>query len=268
MNHVLATIAESGMLTTPTPVALATGHVNHASALFGIYVVDADKEGINKLEAIQAIANAGLSYVEFSASFKKAQEMADSADKANGFVKPDGAKGQECYGPKRRLLNQRGSEAKRLFGVFKRNPAILAEKGYWQALEAARSWLEQTATTWDGDKALSKDEKADKHASSVRTGARAAAMDANPQKKDESDADYLLRVRELMVAAVDAAESDEFNKGVKALYDSLTKKHNANMLAGVFQMMLENMDTESLEATQAWIQEDLVCRIVESAQVK
>ena len=260
----IATIAASGLSQIAAPVALAVGHMNHASALFGIYVVDADKEGINKLEAIQAIANAGLSYVEFSAQFKKAQEMADSADKANGFVKPEGAKGAENYGPKRRLLNQRGSEAKRLFGVFKRNPAILAEKGYWQALEAARSWLEDQAQTWDGDKALSKDEKADKHASSVRTGARAAAMDANPQKKDESDADYLLRVRELMAAAVDAAESDEFNKGVKSLYDSLMKKHNQAMLSGVMQMMLESMDDDSLNALQSWIQEEIVCRIVET----
>lgn len=260
MNHVLATIAESGMLTTPTPVALATGHVNHASALFGIYVVDADKEGINKLEAIQAIANAGLSYVEFSASFKKAQEMADSADKANGFVKPEGAKGQENYGPKRRLLNQRGSEAKRLFGVFKRNPAILAEKGYWQALEAARSWLEEQAQTWDGDKTLSKDEKADKHASSVRTGARAQVMDTHPQLKDETDEAYLMRVRDLMADAVEAAETAEFNKGVKTLFDSLTKKHTQETLYGVMQMMLDNMGDEALNATQMWIQEEIVTR--------
>ena len=260
----IATIAASGLSQIAVPVALAVGHMNHASALFGIYVVDADKEGINKLEAIQAIANAGLSYVEFSAQFKKACEMADTADKANGFVKPEGAKGAENYGPKRRLLNQRGSEAKRLFAAYKRFPEQMVELGYWGALEKARSVLEETGRTWDDEKALDKDEKAAKQAGKVRTLARAQAMDAAPQKKDESDEDYLIRVRELMAAAVDEAETEEFNKGVKSLYDSLMKKHNANMLAGVFQMMLENMDTESLEATQAWIQEEIVCRIVET----
>lgn len=256
MDHVLAQVAELGIVSAPAPEALKVGHINHAAAIYGAFVVDAEKQGVTTLDTIRSMSE--LSYTEFAKQCKDAQGIADNVDKGNGFVKAEGAKGQDSYGPKRRLLNQRLSEAKRLFGVFKMAPAVLQEKGYWSALSAARDYLSEQNLTWDGQQALTSEEKADKHAASVRTGARAAAMDCNPQKKGESDEDYLLRVRTLMADAVDKAETEEFNKDVKTLFDSLTKKHNSAVLSGVFQMMLENMDEDGLSSLQGWIQEELV----------
>jgi hypothetical protein len=266
MNSVMAQVAELGVISAPAPEALKVGHINHASALYSAFVVDAEKQGLSTLDTIREIAlTSKLSCVEFSAQVKAAQEIADTVDKGNGFEKPEGAKGQESYGPKRRLLNQRTSEAKRLFGVYKLSPDTLAEKGYWPALTAARDYLIEHGIKWDGAPDLSAEEKSAKRASQVRTNARALAMDCNPQKKDESDDAYLIRVRDLMAQAVEAAEDEEFNKGIKTLHDSLTKKHNPAVLAGVMQMMLESMSTEDLEALQSWVQEELVCRVVQSA---
>lgn len=249
-----------------TPVALAVGHINHAAAIYGAFVVDAEKQGLSTLETIREIAlTSMITCVEFSKACKESQAIADNVDKSSGFIKTEGAKGQEAYGPKRRLLNQRLSEAKRLFGVFKLAPEVLAERGYWPALAAAREYLEAKGINWDATPALSKEEKGAKRASQVRTAAMAGAMDTHPQHKDETDEAYLLRVREEMALAVDVAEAEEFNKGVKALYDSLTKKHTKDMLFSVMSMMLDAMSDDELEATQHYVQEGITLRVLDKA---
>lgn len=266
MNNVLADIASKvspEAMEKGTSPMLTVGHVNHAASIYSAFVVDAEKQGLSTLDTIREIAlTSKLSCTEFAEQVKAAQAIADSVDKSNGFEKPEGAKGQESYGPKRRLLNQRTSEAKRLFGVYKLSPETLQEKGYWPALTAARDYLAEKGIRWDGSPDLSADEKQAKKASQIRTNARALAMDCNPQKKDESDDAYLIRVRDLMAQAVEAAEDEEFNKGIKTLHDSLTKKHNPAVLSGVMQMMLEQMSTEDLEALQSWVQEEIICRVV------
>ena len=248
-----------------TPVALAVGHINHAAALYSAFVVDAEKSGLTQVQSIKEIAlTSAITCVEFAKACKESQAIADNVDKGNGFVKPEGAKGQDAYGPKRRLLNQRLSEAKQLFGVFKLAPEQLHINGelmgYWGALGKSREYLASKGIKWDNTPALDAEQKQAKHASQVRTTARALAMDTHPQLKDETDEAYLMRIRDLMAEAVLAAEVEEFNKGVKTLFDSLTKKHTQETLYSVMQMMLKEMDDDGLNATQMWIQEEIVFR--------
>lgn len=245
MNNVLANIAA---VISPAAIqaggteALKTGHINHGAALYSTFVIEADKQGLTQMETIREIAlTAKLSCTEFAAAIKGAQELADTMDKANGFVKPEGAKGQDNYGPKRRLLNQRASEAKQLFGVFKLQPQLLQEKGYWQGLTDARDYLSELHIKWDNTPVLSDSEATAKKASKASTKALAEVMATNAMKEGESRADYLVRIDDMAEKALADAKAEEFNKTVKTTIEKLTEKHGSEMLMAIAQFALESV---------------------------
>lgn len=262
MNNVLANVASQvspAAMAAGTPVALRVGHLNHAASLYSAFIVDAEKQGLSVLETLREMAiTSGLTCVEFQASFKAAQAIADATDKSSGFTPAEGAKGIEKYGPKRRLLNQRGTEAKRLFGVFKLAPDELQEKGYWSALTAARAYLDAKGLEWDGNKAEGKEAKELRKAGKLERETLAAVMEANAQQDGESRADYLVRIDEMAEEAVASAQEDAFNKGVKTLFESLSKKHGPETMGGIFWRMLETLEPEELETVRAWIQEEMI----------
>ena len=271
MENALAHISEKvspEAISAGTPTALKVGHINHAASIYGAFVVDADKQGLTTLETIKEIAcTHGLTHTEFAEQCKQAQKMADTVDKSTGFTPNDDAKGVEKYGPKRRLLNQRLSEAKQLFGVFKAAPDILKEKGYWPALAAAREYLAGKNIKWDGTKVQSQEEKlASNEAARVRD-ALAETMAKNPMEAGETRAEYLARIDAMADSAVELAQETAFNKGVESLYESIAKRHGQAMLEGVFNKFLSNLNTEGLETIQHWIQEELVmCKLAEKSE--
>lgn len=221
--------------------ALRTGTINHGAAIYSTFVAEADKQGLTQMETIRAIAlDAGISCVEFDKAIKDAQEMASATDKANGFVKAEGAKGQDTYGPKRRLLNQRASEARSLFGVFKLQPSLLKEKGYWQGLSDSRDYLAELDIKWDGSKVLSKDAKSAVKASKLEREALALVMAENAQEEGESRADYLTRIDGMADAAVEAAKAEEFNKVVKKTIEGLSSE----MIMAVAMHAINSVMTE------------------------
>lgn len=248
MNNVLANIAST---VSPAAIqaggvpALKVGHINHGAAIYSTFVAEADKQGLTQMETIREIAlTSKLSCVEFSAAIKAAQEMCDATDKANGFVKPEGAKGQDNYGPKRRLLNQRASEAKNLFGVFKLQPQLLQEKGYWQGLSDARDYLRALDIKWDNTPVLSSEAKAEKKAASVERDALAEVMASNAMNEGETRAEYLTRIDTLADEAVQAAKEEAFNKSVKSVIDSLTEKHGQDILYAITSHVINSLMTE------------------------
>ncbi len=248
-----------------TPPNLTVGHINHGAAIYSAFVVDGEKQGITTLDVLKTIAlDAKLSCLEFAQQCKKAQEMADAVDKGNGFLKAEDAKGQDCYGPKRRLLNQRLSEAKQIFGMYKTNPKAMNEKGYWPALAIARDFFANARTKWDGTPIVDKHTKDAKQQYAVEIAARAAVKANVPQDDGETREAYLMRVDALEASAVEAAQADAFNKRVKTVHASFVKANGEEVLMAMFQTTLENMDTESMEALQTWIQEELVCRAIET----
>lgn len=260
MNSVISALASKvspEALNTPALVGLKVGHINHGAAIYSTFVAEADKQGLTQMETIREIAlTSKLSCVEFAAAVKAAQEMADATDKANGFVKPVGAKGQDNYGPKRRLLNQRASEAKQLFGVFKLQPQLLQEKGYWQGLSDARDYLSALSLKWDNTPVLSSDAKAANKAGKVEREALADVMATNAMQEGETRAQYLDRIDQLAEDAIDAAKTEAFNKVVKTTIDSLTEKHGHEMLLAIaVHAIQEIMDDAQLQELQAQLNE-------------
>lgn len=192
----------------------------------GAEIVETFADSVQESTKVERIGSwaQSLTTSEFSDAIKKAKEITDTIDSANGFKKPEGAKGQDCYGPKRQLLNSRMSEAKRIFGVFKQAPDVLKELGYWAAVNKARQWLEEHGKTWDGNKALTKAEKALSQAAKLEGAVYAETARQNPQQMGETIEDYRTRIAGLMAQGVAVAQAQSFEKRVETIVASLMKQ--------------------------------------------
>lgn len=228
MTHPLVTIEETATVQQKAPEALKSGSINYGVTLVEMFTDDKAEE--TKVKQLQAMAQT-ITCEEFSKAVKHAKDIADATDKANGFVKAEGAKGQDAYGPKRQLLNARMSEAKRIFGVAKMAPDVLKEKGYWTAVNTAREWLEANGKTWDGLTAESAESKQARKHDALRTGAIAKAMNENPQQKDEDRATWLQRIDAIMNGNIAAMEAEVFEKRVQTIEASLRKQFGTDFNA-------------------------------------
>lgn len=211
MENVLSNIEGSispAAIAAGTPVALKVGHIQYGADLYNAFAAEATES--TKVKVIIQIAEAGLTPYEFKAECKKATELADTNDKANGFTPKADAKGTDKYGPIRRVLNQRLSEAKQIFGAYKIKPESLKEKGYWAALAAAREVLTEKGCNWDGSNANPEAKKAQK-ASREMQKAIADVLSANP----------MVQPTEL----IEQAKEKAFQNEVDAAVEAITKKY-------------------------------------------
>jgi hypothetical protein len=210
MDSVLANIEGSvspAAIAAGSPTALKTGHIQWGADLYNTFAAEATES--TKVKVIVQIAEAGLTPEEFKGQCKKACEMADANDKANGFTPKEDAKGTEKYGPIRRVLNQRLSEAKQIFGAYKVKPEALKEKGYWAALAAAREVLAEKGCNWDGSNANPEAKKAAK-ASREMQKAIADVLTANPMAQPSE--------------LIEQAKQKAFDNEVDAAVEAITKK--------------------------------------------
>jgi len=262
MDNVLATLpakVSPDAINAGASPALKSATISHASDLLKTFTADALDN--TKVKVIAAIAiTAGLTCEEFKAECKQAQKLADEADTLSGFKVPEDAKGVDKYGPTRRVLNQRLSEAKQLFGVFKMAPNILQEMGYVKALDTARKHLDSLGVKWDGSKPQTESQKALKE----ETAAFSKAMAECPRAEGEDKAAWLERVEAEAWATLEAQREESFNKGVEKVFASLTEKHGEHMPRAIAQMVVDKMTTEQLEGLQNYIQEELVIRMLET----
>lgn len=211
MENVLASIESKvspAAISAGTPEALKVGHVSYGAELYNAFAAEATES--TKVQVIVMIAESGLSPAEFKVQCKKAVELADANDKANGFIPKADAKGTEKYGPIRRVLNQRLSEAKQIFGAFKINPASVKEKGYWAALASARECLEEKGCNWDGSHNNPEQKKAQK-ASKEMQKAFADVFSANPMAQPSE--------------LFEQAKEKAFNNEVDAIAEAIEKKY-------------------------------------------
>lgn len=238
MESILIAVQEQ---TSPAAVnegfkPLSNGFVSHASDLFSAYTDDSQDN--TKLTVIKGMSV--LSPAEFSEECKKAQKLADEVDSASGFVAIDAAKKmEERYGLKRRVLNQRLSEAKRLYGVFKQAPDVLKEKGYAAALLAARAWLASNKKTWDGNTALDSEARQAKRDKAEMVNAIAAGL-ADGQAPE---------------TAIAAAESVVFEKAVSALFNKLVKAEDGSTLFQVALRIIEATEVSSINDAITYLSE-------------
>lgn len=218
------------------PEALKVGHISIAADIYKMYAGDSDD---TKIKTVARWAEA-KTCEEFRKECKDALTIADNVDKANGFTPKPDAKGTDKYGPKRKMMASRMSEAKMLFGVNKLAPNILKEKGYWDALEAARSFLKDKGIKWDGEPRPTDARKEELAYNRAMDAAEQAVRDAHPMQPGESWADYKDRIAPLVdeykekqdvekvaeairkVAA--SAGADKFGKALELLFQSKGKE--------------------------------------------
>lgn len=230
MEHQLATIESKvspAAIAAGSSAALKTGHINYGADLYQAFAAEATES--TKVKVLISIAGAGLTPDEFKAQCKKAQEMADATDKANGFTYGEDAKGTDKYGPIRRVLNQRLSEAKQIFGALKIKPEALQEKGYWAALAAARTILEEKGCNWDGSHSDPEQKKAKAQAKAMQQ-AIAEVLTANPMAQPAE--------------LIEGAKQKAFDNEVEAVVEAVTKKYGkGDVLRVACMRILEQVST-------------------------
>ena len=224
MQHALVTIEQNAPSATApkaTPEILS-GKPNYAAEL--VDMLANTEEGATTVQRVVAMATT-LTCEEFDESLKRARDVADTIDAANGFKKPANAKGQANYGPKRQLLNVRASEAKRIFGVAKQGAAnVVMHKGYAQAVIAARTWLGDMGKTWDGNRKETTEEKEARRIADRNLAAQQKAQAENPQKAGETYADWQVRIANVVESAQQEAQINAFAERVETIRESLLKQ--------------------------------------------
>ena len=216
MEHVLATLESKvspEAMNTPAPEGLKTGHINAGMSLYGAYAKD-ETTVSTALETIFSLADT-LTQDQFATACKDCQKVASNEDAAYGFVEVAGSKGQDKYGPRRRVINARMSEAKVLFGVQKMNPAILKEKGYWAAVSTARDYLDAKALKWDGNTKPTEQQREQQKTVRANDKAIKAAMEQMPRDPGQSLTDWLLNGGDDLAQAIQADQ--EFEESLQAL---------------------------------------------------
>lgn len=234
MSHVLATLDSKA--TTESALASASKEMiatlNYGAELYAAFSAASTAQN-TVMDKLRYIAlDVGHTVQEFEADLKAAVAAADQADKDNGFVAPEDAKGAEKYGPKRRVFNQRMSEAKQVFGVLKMEPATLEGKGYWNAVEAARAYLKERDLRWDGE-VVSAEAKARRAAHKLDTKAEMAVREANPQQEGESRAEWIARLEPMIEEQLEADTQEAFNAKVQKTVDRMIKDNDTDFNTAV-----------------------------------
>jgi hypothetical protein len=219
---------------------LRTGAVSCASDLMAAF--SDDDSSNTKLDLIKRIASE-ITCEEFKDECKKAQTLADVLDSVNGFVPSDDAR----YGIKRRVLNNRLSEAKRLFGVFKAAPDVLKEKGYNPAVVAARQWLLQNRKQWDG---VSVPDEQSREAKAVSKATKEVTS-STPMVPGESIKDYQARCLPLIECYMAEAKQKAYEDSIDKLVKRLAENEDGDVLLTACLRILES---QSISDVQGYIE--------------
>jgi hypothetical protein len=230
----------------PKSYQLKTSHVSCASDIILAFCDDDDSN--TKLTTIKKIAlDLGITCEEFKIECKQAQKLADQIDALNGFKPTD----EQRYGIKRRVLNQRLSEAKRLFGVFKTAPDVLKEKGYAAAVVTARQWLLTNNKQWDGSAMPSEAARETKAVSK----AFKAVTTANPMIAGESLKDYQSRLSPLVEAELAAQEAVANEERVNKLVKRLAENEDGDILLTACLKILESQSIVEISEAISYLSE-------------
>lgn len=223
---------------------LKSSQISHAAELFRTFAAEDDSTKVKCLEKLAI--HYGLTTEEFKKQCKDAQDIADTTDKANGFTPSPDAKGVDKYGPKRRVLNQRLSEAKQIFGVFKQEPNILKEKGYWAAVDTARNYLKSNGLSWEGN---TKEAIATKKQHKQAQAAMDDAMQALPMEAGESMADYAKRLAVFAEERSEEIKQEQYASQVVGEAKKLVQKHGNEMSEDIAKAVLQLLGYDMTEAS-------------------
>jgi len=189
-----------------------------------------------------------LTVAEFKQALSEAQKNASKVDELSGFKPADGAKGQDAYGPKRRSMNNACSGMRKTWGVLRMQPDALLPlanlpaggilgadlfPSFADAIIKATKWLDSTDEStnkvpmdWTGATLDQVDNaRAIKKARRLNAKAEDMAMDAEPMKPGETQADYLARIEGAKADALADLETESMQKQADRIVEKLKEKH-------------------------------------------
>jgi len=250
MDNVLASLPSKvspDAVTQGVTHSLKIGTDTVAQTLFETFTKD-----VFETTRLQSVVQAQeLTCEQFSVSCKDALAKADILDAANGFVKPEGAKGQKQYGPVRRVLSQRLSECKQVFGAVKQGMSVEG-KGYASALELSREFLKEKALRWNGEPVPTDAQRQQaKHKEDLQE-ATAEVMARSPQQPGESIAQWMTRIGEIIQEETAGKEAARLEAVATATVDKAVEKHGDSILSALLSDLVSRMtDEEIAELKQA-----------------
>lgn len=207
-------------------------------------------ENKTALERIASMAQTAT-VAEFAEACKKALETASTTDAGNGWEPKEDAKGQEKYGPLRRQIASRMSEARNLFGVMKMDAKVLSNKGYFAAVQAARAYLSEKQIKWDGRPADKETKEANRQFK-LRDQARIQARAEHQQMQGESIEAYETRINGLLGDFVTKLEESSRAEHTQKVAESIVKQFgdDETSLLAACRLVIDALEAAAQEAKQ------------------
>lgn len=228
MSHVqgsMAQIQDGAMMPVQSSGAeFNTGKTTAGFSLFEAFAVAAQTDV--RIQTISALVADGLTVAEFAQAVTDSIGTAAAMDKLAGFKPADGAKGRDKYGPKQNTMVQRATEMRQIFGYLKLTHADMHAGGYLETLKAARQWLKDAGLTWEGNKAPTKEEKAEKAETAAMAEATKQAMLTIAKQPGESAGEWFARVAVEAERLVAEAEEKATDAAIVKIVEGLLKAHS------------------------------------------
>jgi len=222
MENTLELIAQEAMAPVSSSSAgLKTGKDTAAFSLYEAFVIAAQKDA--RIDILRALYLEGYSPTEFDNAVKQSIQHAATADKQAGWVVALEAKGRKAYGPKQNAMVQRASEMRQIFGYYSQIKAA-PQAGYLESLKAAREYLKENGTQWDGSKAPTTEERTATKQTKALAEATKQAMLTVAKLPDETTGQWFARVAQeaekIVAQAADKAIEEKATKAAQNILDS------------------------------------------------
>lgn len=229
-------IADQGVSQVNKTHALITGRLSFAAEVLSVFTDQTVEQ--RRLDVVwnAALGQNRLTVTQLEDELKTAAKLAADADKTAGFVAPEGAKGQEKYGPKRASMNTVASQIRQVWGALahtnaaqdrsndgaKRTPDLTRGMGFAKATSVARACLKGHGITWDGAPAKSAEEKEQQSEAKATNDAMAMYAKEFPMRAGETIADF--QARQALAVEITLLE------GAKARHEAMIAAAVADIL--------------------------------------
>jgi len=239
----LAVITEMGMMPISSPPTMLTGKIKNSLDLVSIFANDSGDQ--RRFSVVwDAALVMKMSPQDMENNIQAAIAMASTMDTVAGWKAPDGAKGQDKYGPKRMTMNARASEIRQLFGALlfteaAKSRVIGREDGFTKGVKTARQALKDCGIQWDGSPAKTEAQRHGERSQKLVNDVRSEWMSSHPQQEGESMGDYATRMAMAVeILTVEKAMALE-KKAVVNVANKLMEKYGFEMAAEVAEKVIE-----------------------------
>lgn len=260
MGHV----ADMGVTPVNKTHALITGRISFAAEVLSVFTDQTVEQRRLDIVWNAALGQNRLTVSQLEEELKTAAKLAAEADKTAGFVPPEGAKGQEKYGPKRASMNTVASQIRQVWGALAhtnaaqdrsndgapRKPDITRDMGFAKATSVARACLKGHGITWDGAPAKSQEEKEQQAEAKAAQDAMATYAKEFPMRAGETIADFQSRQALAVEISLLEGAKARHEAMIDAAVEDILKKYSLEDAAMIAEKIAEKWNAQFKQTTE------------------